>query len=70
MQNGGSPTTFDRILATRFAISAIDFGHEGDVGKIVALRTGQIIRVPLTDATGETRRIDQVLYETVSVFFG
>ena len=47
IQRGGTPTAFDRVLATRFGLQAIDAVHEGDWGKMVALRGTDIVRVPL-----------------------
>lgn len=70
IQRGGTPTAFDRVLATRFGIGAIDAVEDGDYGKMVALRGTEIIRVPLTDAVGELKTLDAALYETAEVFFG
>ena len=58
IQRGGTPTAFDRVLATRFGLHAIDAVHDGDWGKMVALRGTDIVRVPLSDATAraEDRR--------------
>ena len=47
---GGTPTAYDRVLATRFGIAAIDAAHEGDFGMMVALRGQYIERVPIADA--------------------
>ncbi|MBV9669708.1 MAG: 6-phosphofructokinase, partial [Acidobacteriales bacterium] len=46
-QRGGSPTAFDRVLATRYGIGAIDLVHNNGFGQIVALRNGKIIGIPL-----------------------
>jgi ATP-dependent phosphofructokinase / diphosphate-dependent phosphofructokinase len=70
VQRGGTPTAFDRVLATRFGIGAIDAVHDGDFGRMVALRAGDIVRVPLADATSELKLIDPALYEVAQVFFG
>ncbi|CAN5696851.1 6-phosphofructokinase [soil metagenome] len=69
-QRGGTPTAFDRVLATRFGIAAIDAAHEGDGGVMVALRGTSIARVPLSDAVGRLKTLDPELYETAEVFFG
>jgi phosphofructokinase-like protein len=69
-QRGGTPTAFDRVLATRFGIAAIDAVAEGDRGKMVALRGTAIVRVPLSDAVGQIKTLDPDLYETAEVFFG
>ena len=58
---GGTPTAFDRVLATRFGIGAIDAVHDGDFGQMVALQAGQIVRVPLTEGVGEPKLVDPQL---------
>jgi phosphofructokinase-like protein len=70
IQRGGTPTAFDRVLATRFGIGAIDAVGDADYGKMVALRGTKIARVALTEAVGELKTLDAELYETAAVFFG
>ena len=70
IQRGGTPTAFDRVLATRFGIAGIDAVDEGDYGKMVALRGTRIERVALADAVGELKTLDPDLYATAEVFFG
>jgi len=71
VQRGGTPTAFDRILATRFGIAAIDAVHEGAFGQMVALQAGQIVRVALDEAVSELKTVDPDLYHGVAeVFFG
>jgi ATP-dependent phosphofructokinase / diphosphate-dependent phosphofructokinase len=70
VQRGGTPTAFDRVLATRFGIAAIDTVHDGAFGDMVALRAGEIVRVPLADATTELKLVDPAVYEVAEVFFG
>jgi phosphofructokinase-like protein len=70
IQRGGTPTAFDRVLATRFGLHAIDAVHEGDWGKMVALRGTNIVRVPLADATRELKTVDVSRYAEAEVFFG
>jgi 6-phosphofructokinase 1 len=70
LQRGGSPTAFDRILATRFGIAAIDLVKDGKFGQMVALMGNEIISVPLKDAIGKLKTADLRLYEIASVFFG
>jgi 6-phosphofructokinase 1 len=70
VQRGGTPTAFDRVLATRFGIGAIDAVHAGDFGSMVALRAGEIVRVPLSEATSELKLIDDELLAVAEVFFG
>jgi len=70
VQRGGTPTAFDRVLATRFGIDAIDAAHEEDYGLMVALQGTDIVRVPIGDAVGELKTLDPSLYQTAEVFFG
>jgi 6-phosphofructokinase 1 len=70
VQRGGTPLAFDRVLGTRFGVSAVDAITEGDYGKMVALRGTRIERVPLADALAEPKLVDSELYETAEVFFG
>jgi len=70
IQRGGTPTAYDRVLATRFGIAAIDCASDGDYGKMVALRGPKIERVALSDAVGTLKTIAPEIYETAEVFFG
>ena len=70
IQRGGTPTAYDRVLATRFGIAAIDAVHDGAFGQMVALRADDIVRVPLAEAVGELKTVDPRLYDAASVFFG
>jgi ATP-dependent phosphofructokinase / diphosphate-dependent phosphofructokinase len=70
VQRGGSPTAFDRVLATRFGIAAVDAVNDGDYGKMVALQGNDIVRVPFADAVGTLKTLDPDLYATAEVFFG
>jgi 6-phosphofructokinase 1 len=70
IQRGGTPTAYDRVLATRFGIEAIDAVHEGDFGQMVALRGADIVRTPLGEAVEELKTVDRRIYEVASVFFG
>jgi 6-phosphofructokinase len=63
IQRGGSPTAFDRMLATRYGIGAIDAVHRADFGKMVALRGTDIVTVPLSEATSRTRVVSQDLID-------
>ena len=69
-QRGGTPTAYDRVLATRFGIGAIDAVNDGESGIMVALQGDDIVRVPLSKATGKLKTLDPALYETAEVFFG
>ena len=70
IQRGGTPTAFDRILATRFGIAAIDFVHEGKFGYLTALQGNKIAPFPLEEIIGKRKTVDLGLYELASVFFG
>jgi 6-phosphofructokinase 1 len=70
IQRGGTPSAFDRWLATRFGLQAIDAVADGDFGKMVALRGTDIIRVPLIEGTAELKLVGPKEYAEASVFFG
>jgi 6-phosphofructokinase 1 len=70
LQRGGSPVAFDRILATRFGIGAIDLVHERKFGHMIAIKGNKIVSVPLKDVIGKRKKVDLKLYDIASVFFG
>jgi phosphofructokinase-like protein len=70
VQRGGSPTAFDRVLATRFGVAAIDLASAGAWGRMVALRGPEIADCPLDDAVADIKRVPEDLYEVAEVFFG
>jgi phosphofructokinase-like protein len=70
LQRGGTPTAFDRVLATRFGLHAIDAVHDGDFGRMVALQGTDIVRVPFAAATTELKTVPLERYAEVEVFFG
>jgi len=70
IQRGGTPTAFDRVLATRFGLGAIDAVQDGAFGTMVALRGTNIVRVPLAEATAELKTVPEDRYDEVEVFFG
>ena len=70
IQRGGTPTAYDRVLATRFGVEAIDAVHDGAFGHMVALQAGNIIRVPLAEAVAELKTVDPKLVEVAEVFYG
>jgi len=70
LQRGGSPTAFDRVLATRYGIAAIDLVHDGQFGRMVALQGNQIVSVQLKDVIGKRKTVDLDLYEIAKVFSG
>jgi 6-phosphofructokinase 1 len=70
IQRGGTPSAFDRWLATRFGLHAVDCVHDGDFGKMVALRGTDVVRVPIAEATAKLKTVDPKLYDEAGVFFG
>jgi phosphofructokinase-like protein len=67
---GGTPTAFDRILATRFGLAAIDAAHDDTSGVMVALRGTDIVRVPIADAVRELKTVPAERFAEAEVFFG
>ncbi|GAA1565512.1 MULTISPECIES: 6-phosphofructokinase [Streptomyces] len=70
VQRGGTPSAFDRWLATRFGLHAVDAVRDGAFGTMVALRGTDIVRVPLAEATARLKTVDPALYREAGVFFG
>jgi 6-phosphofructokinase 1 len=70
VQRGGTPTAFDRVLATRLGLRAIDAAHEGAWGMMCALRSTEIELVALADAVKEVRRVPVEEYQRYGVLFG
>jgi 6-phosphofructokinase len=70
IQRGGTPTAFDRWLATRFGLHAIAAVRDGDFGTMMALRGTDIVRVPLIEGTGELKLVQPDEYAEAEVFFG
>jgi ATP-dependent phosphofructokinase / diphosphate-dependent phosphofructokinase len=70
IQRGGTPTAFDRVLATRFGVQAARAVADGAFGTMVALRETDIIRVPLAEATASLKLVPPERYAEAEVFFG
>jgi len=70
VQRGGTPTAFDRVLATRFGLHAIDAAQGGRWGQMTALRGTEIELVELAEATAELKLVPPELYREAEVFFG
>ena len=70
VQRGGTPTAFDRVLATRLGLRAIDAAHEGAWGTMTALRSSDIVLVPLADAVAEVKRVPTEEYARYGVLYG
>ena len=69
IQRGGSPTAFDRVLATRFGAAALAAVQDHDFGTMVALQAGAIVRIPLSAAVGRPKLVDPHLYEQVAALY-
>ncbi|MEE8574312.1 MAG: 6-phosphofructokinase, partial [Thermodesulfobacteriota bacterium] len=70
LQRGGTPTAYDRVLATRYGIRAVELVEAGKFGRMVALKGSDVVDVSLKDATSKTRTVDDELYKIAEVFFG
>lgn len=70
IQRGGTPTAYDRWLATRFGLHAVDAVKDGDFGMMVALHGTDIVRIPIADATKASKRVPLDLYREFDVYFG
>lgn len=70
VQRGGSPTPFDRVLATRFGIKAFEMTVDKEWGRMTALRGNKITSVPLAEAVCDIKRLDEDIYHVAEVFFG
>ncbi len=70
VQRGGTPTAFDRVLATRLGLAAINAAHDGAWGMMTSLRGTDITLVTLADAVAEVRRVPIEEYERLGVLFG
>jgi 6-phosphofructokinase 1 len=70
IQRGGTPSAYDRWLATRFGLHAVAAVQDRDFGTMTALRGTDIVRIPLAEATRGTKRVPPDLYAEFDVFFG
>ncbi len=70
VQRGGTPTAFDRVLATRLGLAAIDAAHENRWGMMTALHATEITLVPIADAVKAVRRVPVDEYQRYGVLFG
>jgi phosphofructokinase-like protein len=70
VQRGGTPTAFDRVLATRFGVAAAEAVTAGESGKMVALRGADITTVPISEALGAPKTLDDKFFADAEVFFG
>jgi 6-phosphofructokinase 1 len=70
VQRGGTPTAFDRVLATRFGVAAAEAVTAGHSGVMVALRGTDIVEVPISEALGAPKTLDDKFFADAEVFFG
>ncbi|MBI5234130.1 MAG: 6-phosphofructokinase [Deltaproteobacteria bacterium] len=70
LQRGGTPTAYDRVLATRYGVKAVELIQEGRFGRMVALKGNEIVDVSLHEATHKTKTVNRELYEMTKVFSG
>jgi len=70
VQRGGTPTAYDRVLATRFGVAAMDAAAAARFGAMVALKGPDVVEVELAPALAEPKLLDPALFETAEVFFG
>lgn len=70
VQRGGSPTPFDRILATRFGVAAADLVKESKWGYMVGIQGTRIVRFPIVEALNQRKEVDPELWASAEVFFG
>ncbi|MBO3731268.1 6-phosphofructokinase [Glycomyces niveus] len=70
LQRGGTPTAFDRVLATRLGLEAAAAVHEGDFGKMMALQGTNVVRIPINEGTDVLKTVPVERYADAEVFFG
>ncbi len=70
LQRGGTPTAYDRVLATRYGLLAADLALSGRFGMMTALRGDAVVPVPLAEAAGKTRTVPREYYALAEAFFG
>jgi len=70
LQRGGTPTAYDRVLATRYGLRAIELVNEGTFGRMVALQGNKIVDISLAEATSKLKTVDMEMYKAAKVFFG
>ncbi len=69
IQRGGTPSAFDRVLATRYGLGAIDMVHRGEFGRMAALRSNKIVSIPLLEAISKNRVVDDEMIRIVDGLF-
>jgi ATP-dependent phosphofructokinase / diphosphate-dependent phosphofructokinase len=69
IQRGGSPSAFDRVLATRYGLGAIDMAHRGEFGCMAALRANKVVSIPLKEAISRNRTVDDEVIQIADGLF-
>ena len=69
VQRGGVPSAFDRMLGTRFGVYAVEMVKEGKFGRMAAIQSNTITDIPIKDAIGKLKTVDDELYKVAQVFF-
>jgi len=69
LQRGGSPSAYDRLWATRVGVHAVDLIHEGRFGLMVGVKGNEIRPVPIAQAVGRMKRVDESLYKLAQIFY-
>jgi 6-phosphofructokinase 1 len=69
VQRGGTPTSFDRVLATRLGVAAADLAASGASGVMAAVRGTEIVSIPLAEACAEVRGVDEARFDVARTFF-
>jgi 6-phosphofructokinase 1 len=70
VQRGGTPTPYDRVLATRFGVKSYEMALAGEWGRMASLRGNKITSVPLEEAVSGLKMLDEDIYRVAEVFFG
>ena len=70
VQRGGTPVAYDRILATRFGVAAVDTAYEKNFDHFIALKGEDLVPVSIAEGTGKTKMADEKLFEVAKLFFG
>lgn len=70
VQRGGVPTAYDRVLATRMGVKAVDMAINHEFGRMTSLRGTEITSIALEEIADKTKTIDEAIYRTAEIFFG
>jgi 6-phosphofructokinase 1 len=70
VQRGGKPTAFDRVLATRFGVAAVDQIRMGNFGTMVALQSAHVVTVPLSSIVHRLKQVEPELYAVAKTTMG